>query len=218
MWSAAYGLIALAVVAFVVLYAAAHAPSFKTVNLADQLYNAKKRINDSLPSLPRTDSFTQFAANTNVVAVGVADVAVSNASFPVQFPLGYRLSADGGGILYEVNLVVIRCRRAALQGGAAVTLYAVWLSHSVDALPWLSVYYADVDAAAYYSQLYNLYQTLGRPPTVGLDLPAEKLNKAEWALVYDADSGTAVLYTAAPPSAPYIVVEDYPLKIPLACP
>jgi hypothetical protein len=56
MWSAAYGLIALAVVAFVVLYAAAHAPSFISVNLADQLYRAKKWLADNLSSLPRTDN------------------------------------------------------------------------------------------------------------------------------------------------------------------
>jgi len=42
--------------------------------------------------------------------------------------------------------------------------------------------------------------------------------KAEWALVYDAASGLSVLYVAAPPSAPYILVVDYPLTIPLACP
>jgi hypothetical protein len=225
MWSAAYGLIALAVVAFVVLYAAAHAPSFTTVNLADQLYNAKKRLADNLTSLPRADNLTQFAASSNVVAVGVDDVEVSGRTFPVHLPLGYRLSAGGGNILYEFNLVVIRCRPAALQGGAAATLYAVWLGHSVDAFPWLEVYAAvPRDPSQYYSWLYSLYQTLGRPPAVGLDprvgADAGLVDyvKVEWALVYDADSDTAVLYAAAPLSASYILVVDYPLTIPLACP
>jgi hypothetical protein len=42
--------------------------------------------------------------------------------------------------------------------------------------------------------------------------------KAEWALVHNVTSGTTILYAAAPLSAPYILVQDYPLAIPLACP
>jgi hypothetical protein len=225
MWSAAYGLIALAVVAFVVLYAAAHAPSFKTVNLADQLYNAKKRLADSLSSLLRTDSPADFAANVNVVRVKVVNVTVSGTTFPVQFPISYKLSAREDNLLYELYLNVISCRNATLQGGTAVMLYVVELRHSITQLPWLEVYAAvPQDPSQYYSWLYNLYTTSGRPPAVGLDPRAGadaglvELAKAEWALVYDETSDISVLYVAALSSAPYILVVDYPLAIPLACP
>jgi hypothetical protein len=227
MWSVAYGLIAIAVVAFVVLYAAAHAPSFKTVNLADQLYNAKKRLADGLTSLPRTDNPTNFATNVNVVRVKAANAAASGRTFPVQLPISYKLSARENNLLYELYLNVISCRPAALQGGAAVTLYVVELRHSLGQLPWLEVYAAvPRDVAQYYSWLYSYYAAWGRPPTAGLDpkvgadADAGLVDyvKAEWAAVYDAASGLSVLYVAAPPSAPYILVADYPLAVPLACP
>jgi hypothetical protein len=227
MWSAAYGLIALAVVAFVVLYAAAHAPSFTTVNLADQLYNAKKRLADGLSSLPRTDSPADFAANTNVVRVRTANAAASGGTFPVRLPISYKLSARESNLLYELYLNVISCRPAALQGGAAATLYVIEIRHSLSQLPWLEVYAAvPRDSSQYYSWLHNLYAAWGRPPAVGLD-PRVGADadagfvdyvKAEWALVYDAASGLSVLYVAAPPSAPYVLVVDYPLTVPLACP
>jgi hypothetical protein len=170
MWSAAYGLIALAVVAFVVLYAAAHAPSFKTVNLADQLYNAKKRLADGLTSLPRTDSSADFAASINVVRVKAANAAASGRTFPVQLPISYKLSARENNLLYELYLNVISCRPAALQGGAGATLYVVELRHSLSQLPWLEAYAAvPRNATQYYSWLYEQYAARGRPPAAGLD-------------------------------------------------
>ena len=227
MWSAAYGLIALAVVAFVVLYAAAHAPNFKTVNLADQLYNAKKRLADNLTSLSRTDSLINFTASFNVVRVRTVNITVSGKSFPVQLPIGYKLLAREDNLLYQVYLNVISCRSAALHGGAAATLYVVELKHSVSQLPWLEVYAAvPRNATQYYNWLYSYYTAWGRPPTVGLD-PRVGADadagfvdyvKAEWALVYYEAFDLSILYVAAPPSAPYILVVDYPLTIPLACP
>jgi len=226
MWSVAYGLIALAVVAFVALYAAAHAPSFLSVNLADQLYNAKKQLADDLSSFLRTTSSSDFAANVNVVRVKVANITVSGTTFPVQFPISYKLSARGDNLLYQVYLNVISCRPATLHGGAAVTLYVVELRHSLSQLPWLEVYAAmPRNLTQYYSWLYNLYTAWRKPPAVGLDprLGADvnaglvELVKAEWALVYDETSDLTILYAAAPPSAPYILVVDYPLAIPLAC-
>jgi len=95
MWSTAYGLIALAVVAFVVLYAALHAPAFTSVNLADQLYYAKSRLESSLPSLPRTDKPAYFRVYSNIVRIEVANATYGNHSFPVELPLGYRLAAEG---------------------------------------------------------------------------------------------------------------------------
>jgi hypothetical protein len=231
MWSAAYGLIALAVVAFVALYAALHTPSVASVNLADQLYYAKKRLAGNLSSLPRTDDLTLFAASTNAVMVARVNATAYDeaagrwAAFPVDLPVRYKLSARGGNILYEVYPSVISCRQAVLQRGGPVTLYVVRLKHSVSRLPWLEVYAAvPRNVTQYYSWLYNLYQASGRPPAVGLDprVGADaglvELAKAEWALVYDATSDAAVLYAAAPPSSPYILVVDYPLAIPLACP
>jgi hypothetical protein len=227
MWSAAYGLIVLAVVAFVVLYAAAHAPSFKTVNLADQLYNAKKRLADGLSSLPRTDSSAHFASSANVVRVRTVNVAASGRTFPVQLPVSYKLSARENNLLYELYLNVISCRPAALQGGAAATLYAIEIRHSLSHLPWLEVYAAvPRDSSQYYSWLYGYYAAWGRPPAAGLDprvgadADAGLVDyvKAEWALVYDAANDATMLYAAAPPSALYVLVVDYPLAVPLACP
>ncbi len=225
MWSAAYGLIALAVVTFVALYAAVHTPSFKTVNLADQLYNAKKWLADNLSSLPRTDSSAYFATSSNIVKVRVVNVTASGGSFSVQLPTGYKLTKNDSNLLYELHLNVVSCRPAALQGGAAATLYVVKLRHSLSQLPWLEVYAAvPRNLTQYYDWLYSLYQEWGRPPAVGLDprVGADagfvELVKVEWALVYNITSGVTRLYAAAPPSAPYIVVVDYPLAIPLACP
>jgi hypothetical protein len=203
MWSAAYGLIAIAVVAFVVLYAAAHAPSFKTVNLADQLYNAKKRLADSLTSLPRTDNPVHFATSINIVRMRTVNVAVSGRTFPVQLPTGYKLSAREDNLLYELYLNVISCRPAAFQGGAGATLYVVELRHSLSQLPWLEVYAAvPRDPSQYYSWLYEQYAARGRPPAAGLDprVGADaglvELVKAEWALVYDAASDASDLSTS----------------------
>jgi hypothetical protein len=227
MWSAAYGLIALAVVAFVVHYAASHTPSVASVNLADQLYHAKKWLADNLPTLPRTDRRTHFVVSTNIVKVRVVNVMASGRTFPVQLPTGYKLVKSDSNLLYELYLNVTSCSPTVLQGGAGATLYVVELRHSLDQLPWLEVYAAvPRDPSQYYSWLYNYYAAWGRPPAVGLD-PRVGADadagfvdyvKAEWALVYNATSGTTTLYAAAPPSALYILVVDYPLTIPLACP
>jgi len=227
MWSAAYGLIALAVVAFVVLYAVLHTPDLASVNLADQLYHVKKRLADNITSLPRTDSQAYFVVGSNLVKVKVVDATASGGAFPVQLPIGYKLRGGDNNLLYELYLNVTSCRSASLQGGAAVILYVVELKHSLSQLPWLEVYAAvPRDVTQYYSWLHSYYTAWGRPPTVGLDprvgadVDAGLVDyvKAEWALVYDAASDMTILYAAAPPSAPYILVVDFPLAIPLACP
>jgi hypothetical protein len=232
MWSAAYGLVALAVVVFVVLYAAAHAPSFKTVNLADQLYNAKKWLAQYLPSVFKVYERERFRGHTNVAWVRWVGVTAYDYDtrrwvwFPVHLPLGYRLERARGDVIYQIHLEVASCRYVALLRGGPVVLYEVELMHSLDQLPWLEVYAAvPRNVTQYYSWLYNLYWTTREPPTVGLepkvgadaDAGLVEWTKVEWALVYDATSGTARLYAAAPPSALYIVVVDYPLAIPLAC-
>jgi hypothetical protein len=231
MWSLTYGLIALAVVAFVVLYATAHTPSFKAVNLADQLYSAKEWLASNLPSFPRADTTSRFRTSVNVVRVTRINVTAYDyrtrqwVVFPVHLPVGYRLERERGNVVYQIYLNVTRCRNATLQGGAAATLYEVELRHSLDLLPWLEVYAAvPRNLTQYYSLLYNYYTAWRRPlavgldPRVGADVGLVELVKAEWALVYDAVSNTARLYAAAPAAALYILVVDYPLKIPLACP
>ena len=231
MWSLAYGLIALAVVAFVVLYAAAHAPSFKTMNLADQLYGAKGWLASNLPSLPKVDSTSRFRVFVNVVRVVKANATAYDyrtrqwTTFPVYLPVGYKLERVGENVVYQIYLNVSRCRYATLQGGTATMLYEVELKHSLDLLPWLEVYAAvPRNLTQYYNSLYSFYTAWRRPPTVGLtprlgaDVGLVELVKAEWALVHNATSGATTLYVAAPPSALYVLVVDYPLTIPLACP
>ena len=232
MWSAAYGLVALAVVAFVVLYVAAHAPSFAAVNLADQAYDAKKWLAQHLPSVFKVYERGRFHGHTNVAWVLEVWVTAYDyrrrgwVQFPVLLPLGYRLERARGDVIYQIHLEA-SCRYVALPRGGPVVLYEVKLMHSLDQLPWLEVYAAvPRNLTQYYSWLYEQYAARYRPPAVGLDprVGADvdagfvEWTKVEWALVYDAASGTAKLYAAAPPSALYIVVEDYPLAIPLACP
>ncbi len=231
MWSLAYGLIALAVVAFVVLYAAAHAPNFTTVNLADQLYGAKGWLASNLPSFPKVDSTSRFRVFVNVVKVAKANATAYDyrtrqwTTFPIYLPVGYRLERAGENVVYQIYLNVTRCRYTALPRGEPAMLYEIELKHSLDQLPWLEVYAAvPHNLSQYYSWLYSLYNAWGRPPAVGLDpwvgadVGLVDYVKAEWAAVYDAASDVAVLYATAPPSAPYILVVDYPLAIPLACP
>ncbi len=232
MWSLAYGLIALAVVAFVVLYAAAHAPNFTTVNLADQLYGAKKWMVDNLPSFPRLNSTSRFHVFVNVVRVvrinATAHVHGTEqwVTFPVHLPVGYRLGIIRQNVIYQVYLNVTRCRYTALPRGEPAVLYEIELKHSLDPLPWLEVYAAvPRNITQYYSWLYNYYAAHRRPPALGLDswvgedvyFELVELVKAEWATVYNATSDTAKLYVAAPAAALYVLVVDYPLKLPLTC-
>ena len=230
MWSLTYGLTALAVVAFVVLYAAAHAPSFKTANLADQLYGAKKWLAEYLPSLPKVNS-TRFRTSVNVVRAAEANATAYDygtrqwAAFPIYLPVGYRLERAGENVVYQIYLNVTRCRYTALPRGEPAVLYEIELRHSLDPLPWLEAYAAvPRNLTQYYSWLYGYYAAWGRPPAAGLDpiVGADaglvELVKAEWAAVYNAASGTAKLYVAAPAVALYVLLVDYPLKLPLACP
>jgi len=231
MWSLAYGLIALAVVAFVVLYAAAHAPNFTTVNLADQLYGAKKWIAEYLPSFPRVDVTSRFRIFVNVVRVARANATAYDydtrqwTTFPVYLPVGYRLERAGENVIYQVYLNVTRCRYTALPRGEPAMLYEIELRHSLDQLPWLDVYAAmPHNLTQYYSWLHSYYTAWRRPPAVGLtprvgaDEAFMELVKAEHILVYNATSDTAKLYVAAPAAALYVLLVDYPLKLPLTCP
>jgi hypothetical protein len=215
-----------------VLYAAAHAPSFKTVNLADQLYDAKKWLASNLPSFPRVDVASRFRTSVNVVRVARANAAAYDyhtrqwTTFPIHLPVGYRLERAGENVVYQIYLNVTRCRYTALPRGEPAVLYEIELKHSLDPLPWLDVYAAvPHNLTQYYSWLYGYYAAWGRPPAVGLDpkvgadvdVGFVDYVKAEWAAVYNATSDTAKLYVAAPAAALYVLLVDYPLKLPLTC-
>jgi hypothetical protein len=231
MWSLAYGLIALAVVAFVVLYAAAHAPNFTTVNLADQLYGAKGWLVSNLPSFPKVESTSRFRVFVNVVrAVKVNATAYDYRTrqwveFPIYLPVGYKLERVGENVVYQIYLNVTRCRNATLPRGEPAVFYEIELKHSLDPLPWLDVYAAvPHNLTQYYNSLYSFYTAWRRPPAVGLtprvgaDDEFVELVKAEWAAVYNTTSDTTKLYVAAPAAALYVLLVDYPLKLPLTCP
>ncbi len=230
MWSLAYGLIALAVVAFVVLYAAAHVPNFTTVNLADQLYGAKGWLAGNLPSFPKVESTSRFHVFVNVVRVARANATAYDyrtrqwTTFPIYLPVGYRLERVGENVIYQIYLNVTRCRYTALPRGEPAMLYEIELKHSLDQLPWLDVYAAvPRNLTQYYNGLYSYYTAWRRPPAVGLtprvgaDEEFVELLKAEHVLVYNATSDTAKLYVTAPAAALYVLVVDYPLKLPLTC-
>jgi hypothetical protein len=233
MWSLAYGLIALAVVVFVVLYAAAHAPNFKTVNMADQLYGAKKWLAGYLSWFPEVNVTSHFRVFVNVVRVAKAnataydDRAKQWVAFPVYLPVGYRLERAGENVVYQIYLNVTRCRYTALPRGEPAVLYEIELRHSLDQLPWLDVYAAvPHNLTQYYSGLYSEYTIRRRPPAVGLDprvgadayVGLVDYVKAEHVLVYNATSDSARLYVAAPAAALYVLLVDYPLKLPITCP
>jgi len=231
MWSLAYGLIALAVVALVVLNATAHAPNFTTMNLADQLYGAKKWIAEYLSSFPRVNVTSRFRVFVNVVRVAKANATAYDydtrqwTTFPVYLPVGYRLERAGENVIYQIYLNVTRCRYTALPRGEPTMLYEIELRHSLDQLPWLDVYAAvPHNLTQYYSWLHSYYTAWRRPPAVGLtpkvgaDDEFVELVKAEHVLVYNATSDTAKLYVAAPAAALYVLLVDYPLKLPLTCP
>jgi hypothetical protein len=215
----------------VVLYAAAHAPNFTTVNLADQLYGAKKWTAEYLPSFPKVDVASRFRVFVNVVRVVRANATAYDdrarqwVVFPVYLPVGYRLERAGENVIYQIYLNVTRCRYTALPRGEPAMLYEIELRHSLDQLPWLDVYAAvPHNLTQYYSWLHSYYTAWRRPPAVGLtpmvgaDDEFVELVKAEHVLVYNATSDTAKLYVAAPAAALYVLLVDYPLKLPLTCP
>jgi hypothetical protein len=213
MWSAAYGLIAVAVVAFVILYAAAHAPSLAPANAADEVYRAKLQIKQSLPGLPRVERPEDLADNTIYVARTL--LSAGNASFPVHVPLAYVL--DGG---YRIAASVLECRDWVLPSGEPAALYRIALYHHV-IMPWLEVYAAiPANETDFYLKLYEAYRKSGRPPLLGFDRAGSGLVRvrAEHALIYNASSGLYTLYVIAPRRTVYIVIVDYPLELPLSCP
>jgi len=210
MWSTAFGLVALAVVLFVVAYAALHAPSVITVSIADQLYAVKTALN-------RLGAFNVYAnysafqnATSNAVLVKGVTVCPPGLGKPltVAVPVGYKLSGEGRNVRYQLYVYLKSCRNATTPWGELAALYEVELKHSLDFLPWLDVVATPVENLTQYFLNYSA-------PLLGQSAEYPVV-KAQWAMVYDGN--ITKLYVVAPLSTPLIYVVDYPLRLPLACP
>ncbi|ACB40141.1 hypothetical protein [Pyrobaculum neutrophilum] len=212
MWSTAYGVIAAALVAFALLYAASHTPYIAGVNTADQLYFAKASIG------ARGFNYTQdeevFQKGSNVARALVVNITTSSGLFPAALPLGYKAEGRGGPILYQIYVNLIFCKRAPLPSGGSAYLYAIELRHSVDVLPWIEVEAPVGLDLGFYRQLWLKQK---RPPVLGVPPPPNATYVlVPKALVYNATGDVATLYVEAP--SPLIYIVDYPLKLPIACP
>ncbi len=114
MWSMAYGVIALALLAFVTLYAALHTPHFTSVNLASELYIIKSTLNNTLDKFALT--------NKNGA------------------PVGYVLHREGRFLTYDLHIYVNRCTYAVAPSGEPSVLYEITLRHSLHIMPWVETY------------------------------------------------------------------------------
>ena len=242
MWSTAYGLIALAVVAFVVLYVAVHTPVFAPTRFADQLYDAKRVLYVHRPWMV-TDNATIFNEYVNVTYVVLTYETVRDpttgqwVSFPLYLPYAYKGEKREADLVYSIYLAIEACRNVTAEGGQPATLYVVKLAHP-QLMPWLDVYalvpYNLTEMLLYY-YFASKPQSLNSPPPppkipvfllddpyygsrylTGHEFRFVYLVKTEWALVRDPD-GSYTLYVLAPPDAVGIYVVDYPLALPLSC-
>ena len=233
MWSFAYGLIALAVAAFALTYAALHTPSFAPVNIADQLYDAKRTLYQ-YPPWTITDNVTKFEEGVNVTYVvktykSAVDGQLGVLSFPLYLPYAYKGEKAERNLKYSVYLGLRECRPAVFTSGSPAMLYVVDVALP-QLMPWLEVYalvpYSEVQMLQYY---YGLYKATSQIPVFLLDDPYygrryvglpefnyTRLVKAEWALVRQPN-GVYTLYVLAPAEAVGIYVVDYPLALPVSC-
>lgn len=222
MWSFAYGLIALAVAAFVLTYAALHAPYFAPANIADQLYSAKLKAFAAVKNGARWES-PEPPVNSTYVKVVYAQVPEP---FPLAVPVAYRTAGREANVHYEVYAAVAECREVVTRSGQVAKFFVVVLSHPLE-MPWIEAYGLAVTNMSYY---YQLYREAGKPPLLAVDDPGFKnattadakwkyaqLTRAEWALVRRPD-GSYTLYVAAPREADAVYIVDYPFGVPLACP
>ncbi|RFA95810.1 hypothetical protein [Pyrobaculum aerophilum] len=212
MWSLAYGLIALAVVAFVVMYATLHFSKPASINLADDLYAAKRKALDVF----YTDSLAVFKRNSGVayyVNVTAYDPATRK-YVELGMPVAYRLQGEASYYIYSLALNATCRLYAAKAYGEPAVLYAVEIEYPLDPAPWLEVYAVVPKYANWTSYFYP-----------GAVLTTEIVDwnighlfdavKAEWAL---SNNGTrAVLYALVPKAAVGILVVDYPAKAFITC-
>ena len=233
MWSFAYGLIALALASFVVMYAALHTPSFASVNIADQLYNAKRVLYAYRPWLV-TDNLTAFNEGVNMTYVVMTykpavDGQMGVVYFPLYLPYAYKGEKAERNLKYAVYLGLRECRPAVFSSGSPAVLYVVDVALP-QLMPWLEVYaLVPRNLTVMLRYYYGLYKSRGEPPVFLLDDPYygrrneglpelnfTQLVKAEWALVRRPD-GVNTLYVTAPAEAVGIYVVEYPLALPLSC-
>lgn len=212
MWSLAYGLVALALAAFVLMYAALHAPSLASEDIADQLYHAKKA------HLREVRSLYALALVENSVYVKVV-----NASFippyPVKIQLGYSLwgRGRGGDVLFHMYAVVRRCRQAVSASGSPGLLLEADVRHLAE-VPWLEVYaVVPRNGSELWRRLYLDWLRGGEPPSVLSHPELLERAKAEWALVR-LPHGEYKLYALLPAGALGAAVVDYPAEAVLICP
>ena len=233
MWSFTYGLVALALAAFVLTYAALHVPAFASVNIADQLYGAKRVLYAYRPWLV-TDNLTIFNEGINVTYVvktykPAVDDRLGVVYFPIYLPYAYKGEKREANLKYAIFLGVEDCRRVTTAAGGRAVLYAVRLAHP-QLMPWLEVYaLIPENVTGMLQYYYDLYKRRGEVHVFLLDDPYYglryygypefafvRLEKAEWALVKRPDGGYT-LYVLAPTEAVGIYVVDYPLALPLSC-
>ena len=219
MWSFTYGLIALALAAFVLMYAALHAPSFAPANIADQLYSAKKALNASLPYM----RVTTGSPGLNEIAVLRDEITIPTQSGYVYItllrPIAALVSRTDGLVNYTLFLGVVKCNAARLPRGENATLYEIEVRHPVDVLPWLEATALVPVNSSFYLQYYEYYNQTGRIPPLGLLADYAVEVDVESALVATCSNGSCQtkLYVVAPAVAEAVYITDYPLKIPLSC-
>lgn len=211
MWSVTYGLIALALVAFVLMYAALHVPYAAGENYADQLYYAKKA------HLKEVMSLIALALVENSVYVKVVNVSNFIPPYPVKVQLGYNLwgRGRGGDVLFHMYVVVRGCRQAVSASGRPSLLLEADMRH-IAVMPWLEVY-AVVPSNELWSRLYLDWLRSGAPPSVLSYPELLERTKAEWALVR-LPNGEYKLYALLPAEALGAAVVDYPAEAVLTCP
>lgn len=220
MWSLAYGLIALTVVAFAVMYASLHFTKPASINLAEDLYNAKRKALDVF----YTDSLAVFRRNSGVayyvrVNVTAYDPATKKyVEFPLGMPVAYRLQGEASYYIYSLALNAT-CRLSAAKAyGEPAVLYEVEVDYPLDPAPWLEVYAV---VPKYANWTSYLYPAAGRSLILTTDLVDWNFGflfdavKAEWAFI---NNGTrAVLYALVPKAAVGVLVVDYPAKAFITC-
>jgi hypothetical protein len=221
MWSTAYGLIALALVAAVVLYTALHTTQMKSLDVADDLYAAKRGAMDYF----FTDSLNVYKRNAEVSYYVLVNLTTTNGTvFTVGVPVAYKLQGEARYYIYTAVFNVTRCTLYAAKAyGEPGVLYEIDVKYPLNPAPWFEVYAVAPVAWNWTDYLYQTYRQ-SRPILSAVDgwntvnvanswLFA--LDKTEWAYV---TNGTySRLYVLTTRSAVGVVVVDYPTTVFLGC-
>ncbi|MEM5826476.1 MAG: hypothetical protein QXT46_00520 [Pyrobaculum sp.] len=205
MWSLAFGVVSVIIVAWAVLYASLHTPSVYTIDVAERLYKAKWELEDVVQTPDSVVfNFTLFKNRVNVVWAQWVNFTLPNgSSLTLAAPRGARLSSLVKNVLYQVEAYVEKCIPGAFPSGEPATIYIVKFRHSIDPLAWVETY----------AVLYN-NETIRR---YFLFTKGDHLLKVERFMVYNTTSKTTTIYIIAPRDALGVYLVDYPLWIPLSC-